>query len=404
MRQNSKLCLLIFVILVTFSLSAYPQSLDLGQTDYDAIAHKIVNNSLEIKPGEVVIIFGNPAELDLLSSLAVEASKAGGQATIQLNLPEANKRVLMETPIEYLKMTPTYPLMQVRAADCIIGTGSIQDPKLFADVPEERMAASRQASLPIASAMNRAHYRSVNLGQAGGIPTKAFAESRGANYEEMLAMFWKSLDVDYKQMLGMGQTISKALKPSSVVSISNEAGTNLTFQISDIPARTNCGRCAENISASGPASVWLPAGEAYACVDPSSASGTIVVPSTVFRGTSIKNLKLSFENGRITELTADENGDLVLESLEMSTGDKDVLSIVDIGLNPNSQPLDGSDYYSYEMAGVVTIFIGTNAWAGGTVVSDFALGLHLANSTLIVDGKNIINKGQLQVNESMAVK
>jgi len=404
MRQNSKLCLLLFVILLTFSLSAYPQSLDLGQTDYDAIAHKIVNNSLEIKPGEVVIIIGNPAELDLLSSLAVEASKAGGQATIQINLPEANKRVLMETPIEYLKMTPTYPLMQVRAADCIIGTGSIQDPKLFADVPEERMAASRQASLPIADAMNRAHYRSVNLGQAGGIPTKAFAESRGANYEEMLAMFWKSLDVDYKQMLSMGQTISKALKANSVVSISNEAGTNLTFQISDIPARTNCGRCAENISASGPASVWLPAGEAYACVDPSSASGTIVVPSTVFRGTSIKNLKLSFENGRITELTADENGDLVLESLEMSTGDKDVLSIVDIGLNPNSQPLDGSDYYSYEMAGVVTIFIGNNAWAGGTVVSDFGLGLHLANSTLIVDGKNITDKGQLQVNESMAVK
>jgi aminopeptidase len=404
MRQKSKLCLLLFVTLVTFALSGNAQSLTLDQPDYDAIAHQIVNNALELIPGEVVIIMGNPAELDLLSALVVAVAKAGGQPSVQLDLPEANKRVLMETPIEYLKMTPTYPLMLVRAADCIIGTGSIQDPKLFADVPEERMAASRQASMPIANALNRAHYRSVNLGQAGGIPTLAYAESRGANYEEMLAMFWKSLNVDYKQMLGMGQTISNALKPNSVVNMSTEAGTNLTFKISDIPSRTNCGRCAENITASGPASVWLPAGEAYACVDPTSASGTVVVPSIAFRGSTVKNLKLTFENGRITDLTADENGDLISENLKMSTGDKDVLSIIDIGLNPNSQSLQGSDYYSYEMAGMVTIFIGNNAWAGGNVVSDFGLGLHLANSTLNVDGKTIVSKGQLEIKESMAVK
>jgi len=404
MKQKSKLCLLSFVTLATFALSGYAQPLTVDQQDYDAIADKIVNISLEIQPGEVVFIIGNPEELDLLSSLVVAVSKAGGQPTVQLDLPEANKRAIMETPIEHLKRTPTYPLMLARIADCVISTASIQDPKLFADVPEERMAALRKASLPLSDALNRAHYRSVNLGQAGGIPTKAFAESRGANYDEMLTMFWKSLDVDYKQMLSMGQIISNALKPSSIVKISSEAGTNLTFKISDIPSRTNCGRCAENISASGPSYVWLPAGEAYTCVNPTSASGTVVVSSTEYRGHTVKNLKLTFENGQITDLTADENGDLILESLEMSTGAKNVLSIIDIGLNPNSQPLEGSNYYSYEMAGVVSIFIGNNSWAGGNLVSDFSLGLFLANSTLTVDGKIIVSNGQLAVEESMARK
>jgi hypothetical protein len=55
-----------------------------------------------------------------------------------------------------------------------------------------------------------------------------------------------------------------------------------------------------------------------------------------------------------------------------------------------------SDYYSFEMAGVVTIFIGNNSWAGGTVVSDNGFSFHQANSTLTVDGKTIVSKGQLE--------
>jgi len=226
----------------------------------------------------------------------------------------------------------------------------------------------------------------------------------GANYEDMITMFWKSLDVDYDKLLGMGKAITKELKPNSEIKISSEAGTNLTLRISDIPARINCGRCAENISAYGPASVWLPAGEAYACVDPASASGTVVIPSMDFRGNAVKNLKITFNNGRITDLTADENSELILKNLEMSTGDKDVLSLIDIGINPNSQPIKDSDHYSWEMAGMVTVSIGNNSWAGGDVVSDNAMIFHLVNSTLSVNGNNIISKGQLELAAAMAGK
>jgi aminopeptidase len=402
--KKSILSLPSIIILVSLTLNGYAQDPTLGQPDYDAISQKIVNYSLEVKPGEVVVITGTPSELDLLSALVVAVSKAGGQAYVELNIPKAAKRALMETPIDYLKITPTYPLMQVRAADCIINTGSTQDPKLFADVPEERMAASRQALAPIAGALSRAHIRSVGLGQIGGIPSKAYAESKGADYEAMLTMFWKSLDADYEQMLAIGQTISKVLKPNSEIKLHNEAGTNLTFKISDIPVRTNCGRCAENISAYGPASVWLPAGEVYTCIDPTSASGTVFVPSLDFRGKIVKNLKLTFENGRITKVLADLNGELISESLEMSTGDKDVLSILDIGINPNSQPLDGSDHYSWEMAGMVSLSIGNNSWAGGNVVSDNGMAVQLANSTLIIDGKTVISKGKLQAASTLAGK
>ncbi len=68
-------------------------------TDYQAIADKIVNQVLEIQPGEVVSIAATPAELDMLTDFIVAVSKAGGKPFVNLNIPEANKKSLLETPI-----------------------------------------------------------------------------------------------------------------------------------------------------------------------------------------------------------------------------------------------------------------------------------------------------------------
>ncbi len=400
MKQKNVFFGLMFIIIMANTLSICAQQVTKFQPDYDAIAQKMVNYSLEVKPGEVVIINGTPAELDIIKALVVAVSKAGGQPTVQIGIPEANRQALMETPVEYLKIIPTYPLMQVRAADCFINTGSIQDLLLFKDVPEERLAASRQAYMALFGALSRAHFRSVDLGQAGGIPTKAYAEFKGADYEEMLNMFWKSVDADYNQIFARGQAIAKTLRPNSVIKVTSKAGTDLTFKISEITPRTNCGRCAENIAASGPAQVWLPAGEVYVCINPSSAFGTLVIPSSEFMGNKVTNLRLTFQNGRITSLKADENGELIQERLDMCTGDKDVLSIIDIGLNTECHPLKGSDYYSWEMAGMVTANIGNNAWAGGNVESDNGMNFFLPDATLSVDGNIIVENGQLKAVEA----
>ena len=69
-------------MILILSLCGYSQVATTAQTDYDAIAHKIVNYTLEVQPAEVVIITGTPAELDLLSALSLAVFKAGGQPTV----------------------------------------------------------------------------------------------------------------------------------------------------------------------------------------------------------------------------------------------------------------------------------------------------------------------------------
>lgn len=199
-----------------------------------------------------------------MGALQVAVSKAGGQPVLQLGIPEANKRAIMETPLEHLKRTPTFGLMQARAADCFINVASIADPKLFADVPEERLAATRQAAAPLNEAFRRVRFRSVSLGQTGGIPTRAYSESQKADHEQMANMFWKAVGASPDMLVASGNKVAGMLRPGASIRMTSAAGTDVSFEVAGVPARINAGRTADVVQASGPASVWLPAGEAYA--------------------------------------------------------------------------------------------------------------------------------------------
>ncbi len=364
------------------------------QPNYVSIADNIVNNALKVQPGEIVVIRGSEGTMTLMHELYVSVFKAGGVATLEMNIPEATKRAMMETPMEYLNLPNTYALMQSRAVDCFINLNTTPDADLFDDVPEERFAAVRQAQQPLNYAQRRAHYRSVSLGQVGGIPTYSYAKSVGADHYHMLSMFWSAVDADYISMANKAKKLVKELTPGSDVKVTSNVGTHLVFKLDYTGARMNCGITDETVTSSGPANTWLPAGEAYSSVVPSSANGELVIPLIDFRGSKIKNLHLYFEEGRITKATADENVEVFQKALDISTGMKDVLSIFDVGLNPNSQPLN--EYLSYEMAGVVSLGVGNNSWAGGDVNSDFNVDFQLANTTVTVNGKTIVENGKLK--------
>lgn len=160
-------------------LSLVPKA-NAGEPDYDAIADNLVNQSAAVQPGEVVVIGGGAAEIELMGAIQVALAKAGGQSLITLNIPEANKRALMETPMEHLGQLPTANLLMTKMADVFINVGSVQDPSLFSDAPEERLAVARKAGVPLMRALSNARFRSATLGQTGGIPTMAYAPARGA--------------------------------------------------------------------------------------------------------------------------------------------------------------------------------------------------------------------------------
>lgn len=364
--------------------------------NYDSIADKMVNNSLKVQPGENIVISGTPTELALLEALSVATTKAGGKPIIQLDMPKANKRAIMETPIKYLETPSTYTVAQMQHVDGYIFVGSTQDPTLFNDVPEEKLAAIRHASIPFNNAIKTAKFRSVSLGQTGGIPTENYAAFRNADYSQMLSNFWSAVDTDYENLDSSARKLVKLMKSNTKVKLTSKNGTNLKFELaSNVDPRINAGTTDSTSALSGPAQVWLPAGEVYACTDPRSTSGTLVVPSMPFRGVTVENLKIEFKNGRLITFSADKNEKILKEYFASSSGDYGVLALIDIGLNQNSKPMKKSNYYSWEMAGIVTLSMGNNNWAGCAVESDAGLSFNLSDTTLTFDDVTVVNEGKL---------
>jgi len=390
MKSLSKLALLMVGIVSLVGALVLAEA-----PDYDAIADNLVNQSLAVQPGETVVIGGGPSEIDLMAAIQVAVSKAGGQAVLTLNIPEANKRAVMETPIEHLEQLPTANLLLAKIADVFINVGSIEDPDLFADVPEERLAAFRQAGVPLARAFNNLRFRSATLGQTGGIPSVAYAESVGADPVEVQTIFWQAVGVSPAELTQTAQQVASLMTDGAEVRVTSEAGTDLTLKLDRLPARINAGRTADVQAASGPVNVWFPAGEAYGVVHNSSASGTLVVPSISFRGVKVENLELRFKNGRVTKMSADSNAEMLEKYFAASSPKLKELSVIDLGLNPHSRTPTGSSYYSWEMGGMVTLGLGNNSWAGGENDSDAALTLHVPGTTLSIDGKTIVKDGKL---------
>ena len=366
--------------------------------DYAAVATRVVTESAGVKPGEVVVINGSMGEPKLLEALQAAVLTAGGHPIVSVNFPRAEKKFLAEAPLEYLRQPSKAGLALIQAGDVFISAGGIEDPTLFADVDEARVNASREANRSVAEMATKKRARSVDIGQSGGIPTEAFAKSRGADYGAMRAMFFKALAVPAAAIAERGTAVSNKMKPGQQVRLRSAAGTDITFTLAAGRSRVSTGRAADNDTGQGQASAFLPAGDFYACVDPASANGVVVSPADSIRGKKVRNLRVTFSGGAITALAADEGADVVQRYFGELDADSKKLSLINIGLNPESKPLDGADYLSWEMSGVPTVFVGNAQWAGCQQGGESGHPIHQRGATLAAGAAEVVKDGALVLN------
>ena len=81
---------------------------------------------------------------------------------------------------------------------------------------------------------------------------------------------------------------------------------------------------------------------------------------------------------------------------------KDVLGVIDFGINPGIKSPDQSPVHVWSKAGTVTVSVGDNAWAGGDNRVNFGLAAYSPGSSVTVDGKTIVQDGKVVTAETVA--
>lgn len=367
------------------------------KVDYEAVAQKLVNESAGIKEGEIVLVSGGIRDFELLENIAVHVRRAGAFPLLTVDSDRMTQRMMDDVPAKYDSQRPELALKLTEMISAFISVDSNEDPKLMADVPPERLAAQAEAFAPVIELSRERNVRNVNLGN-GLYPSAATAELFGVPREELAKIFWGGVDADYAQLQATGEALKKALAGGKEVRITNPNGTDLKVKIAGRQVFVSDGVIsAEDVKEGRAATqVWLPAGEVYLAPEPGTAEGRLVVDRDFFQGKEIRRLDFTFKGGKVTSMSA-ESGMEAFQALYDATGTgKEQFAYVDIGINPNVRLVPGSRMTAFMPAGMVTVGIGGNTWAGGENTVLFGTSYFLPGSTLKVDGKTIVEAGKLK--------
>jgi hypothetical protein len=142
--------------------------------------------------------------------------------------------------------------------------------------------------------------------------------------------------------------------------------------------------------------VYLPAGEVFLSPVPGTAEGTIVVENVFHQDKEITGLTLTFSKGKLTSMTAKSGIEPLKAYYDAAEAGKEEFSVIDLGINPNVKLKPGSKFTNWVPAGMLTVAIGGNTWAGGENKSSFSYQFFIPGCTVDVDGKILVEKGDLK--------
>ncbi len=367
-----------------------------GPNDPNTTARTLVEQCASIKKGDKVMISGRPTDMALLESIAVHVRKLGAFPLVSVTTDQLARRMFDEVPAEFDSQTDALGLKLAETLDVMISLDSMENPALFAGASPARMAARANAGTPVFETMLKKNVRQIVLGN-GLFPTQATAKMYGIEREQLATTFWSGVNVDYAALQSTGETIKGMFESGKQVRITNPNGTDLSFGIQNRPCFVSDGVISKEDLAKGGAAcqVWLPAGEVFSTPVPGTTTGRIVFDRVLFEGKEITGVTIDLKNGKVTSMTGGAGFEPIKAQYDAAGPGKDEFSMFDIGINPAVKLAPGTKLLNWVPAGMVTLGIGGNIWAGGT--NDCAYGFtgFVPGSTVTIDGKAVVEKGTL---------
>jgi leucyl aminopeptidase (aminopeptidase T) len=366
--------------------------------DLSEIARRLVNQSARVKEGEFVRINGGARDLELLENVAIATRRLGAWPLVTLSSDRMTRLMYDDVPASFDDQRPELAVRMVGLFPVNINIAFSENDRVLEGVPPERIAAQGEAAQPVADLAREFNVRTINLGN-DFYPTEQRAAMFGMSRDELSKIFWAGVNVDYQDLRETGLRVKRVLDEGHTLRITHPNGTDLTMQLGGKDVLISDGVISVEDERLGGAAttVWLPAGEVFTTPLVGTADGIVVADHFFFQGHRIEGLRLEFVEGKLSSMTADKGLVIVQALYDVAGEGRDQFAVVDIGINPKIQVPPGSGMVGWVPAGMVTVGVGNNAWAGGANNVNFSIYPKLPGSTVQVDGTVVVDGGKLQM-------
>jgi leucyl aminopeptidase (aminopeptidase T) len=309
--------------------------------DLQPAVSTVIEQCLEVRPGEDVLVIVDPATRRIGEALREGAGEAGADGVLVV--------------------------MDERATD-----GTEPPPPIAAALAAcEVFIAPTSRSLSHTMARKRASEAGARGATMPGVT------------EDMLA---RVMAVDFATMAARSQSVAELLSVSGAARVTCPRGTDFQLDLSGRAGISDDGR----LTAPG-AFGNLPCGEGF--IAPLSGEGTILATSLAPLGLSTDApAKLTVADGRIVA-AADGLGPRYLELLQAHGELGTNLAELGIGTNDRAQ-LTGNVLEDEKILGTVHVAFGASAGIGGTVSVPIHLDVVITEATLVVGDTPVLEAGR----------
>ena len=202
----------------------------------------------------------------------------------------------------------------------------------------------------------------------------------------------RTLSADYNKISERSKKLAQALQGAKMAKVFTPSGTEISMSL-----ETREWKIDDGLYLNPGTSGNLPAGEVYIAPLEETANGVIVVDGAMAGiGLMKKPLRMVIKDGYATEITGDEKAEKLKKMIEPFG--KPATNIAELGIGTNDKArLCGSVLEDEKVLGTVHMAIGDNKSMGGKVSVESHLDGILTKPTLEIDGKIIMEQGELKI-------
>jgi aminopeptidase len=367
------------------------------KVDVQALAHKIIETSLQIKEGEVVAIIAGMQQIDLVEPLTVEIQKVGAYPLLSINTTKTKEQLMEQSSSDYLDNYFQRLAETFRPVTTLIMLEHIVDPFIVKKIPHEQVELYRKAW---AKVRNELYERKVKWAFIG-YPTHSQAVNMNLDFLLLHDTFWKSIDVDYHEIKVSANAVAQILLNGKDVRIQSEKGTRLQFSIAGRNPLMDDGIITDEDLKNGDTVINLPSGEVYIAPVEESVEGIAVFDIGYYQGEKIEGIRLEFSKGKVIGFSAEKNELKLSQFFESEEVGRKVLGELGVGLNPWIKQLIGYQVCDTKQLGSIHLSLGENRMFGGKNSATIHWPLVMTEINLWIDDIQLIENGELLLDSKL---
>ncbi len=317
------------------------------------MAAVIVDYSVRVRPGQLVLVAAEPSGLNLARAVYRRALAAQAHPCVRTLLPDLEALLLREGSEAQAGYISDIDRLELERIDARVVIRAPDNTRALAGVDPARLALVRRARQPLFRRLLERKARGELATCLTQYPTAAAAQEAGMSLEDYEEFVFRACFCDREDPIQAWQELSR--EQQQYVDFLNTAQT-IVVEAPDTELRLSVvGR--KWVNSDGRAN--FPSGEVFTGPVEDSVEGHIRfdVPTT-YSGHDIEGIELRFRAGRVVEARAERGTDFLISTLDTDFGAR-VLGEFAFGLNYGIDRPTRNILFDEKIGGTIHLAVGS---------------------------------------------